>query len=152
MWPVLCYGKVLRLQPWLTFLWTTFCPCFYNIALAILGLFSIAPIKISNFAIAKSCCFYFLCFIFCISLFVLFYNFFSLKLYKIGKKKAMNHRLAWFFLYRFLSLSNPKCTKVHWTTLRNPFSKILFFTLVLCKKCRVEQFTLAHLGFDIRIP
>ena len=41
--------------------------------------------------------------------------------------------LAWFFLHRILSLSNPKCTKVNWTTLRNPFSEISFYTLVLRK-------------------
>ena len=44
MRPVLCYGEVLwflkhqnlfiKLQPWLMFLWTTFCPCFLYITLS----------------------------------------------------------------------------------------------------------------------
>ena len=36
--------------------------------------------------------------------------------------------VAWLFLHTILSLSNPKCTKVNWTLLRNPFSKNNFFS------------------------
>ena len=36
--------------------------------------------------------------------------------------------VAWLFFHRILSLSNPICTKVNWTLLRNPFSKNYFFS------------------------
>ena len=55
-------------------------------------------------------------------------------------KAAKWSRVAWFFLYRILSLWNSKCTKVNWTTLRNPF-----FTLVLCKKLIFSSFLQPHI-------
>ena len=48
MRPVLCYLKrhnlLIKLQPWFTFLWTTFCPCFQKGQLYYLFLLSVLPL------------------------------------------------------------------------------------------------------------
>ena len=62
------------------------------------------------------------------------------------------YTLAWLFLLRSLSPSNPKCRKANDALLRNPFAKISFCTLVICKKLIFCSILQPHMFKMLQLP
>ena len=70
----------------------------------------------------------------------------------IPKKELNLKSIAWLFLHRSLSASNPKCRKANNAFLWNPFAKISFCTMVFCKKLIFSSILQPHMFKMLQLP